>query len=37
MMPQPLRSSPVAAGQIADNPGMSSAERIMRRMDEMGL
>lgn len=37
MMPQPLRSSPVVAGQIADNPGMSSAERIMRRMDEMGL
>lgn len=35
--PQPLRSFPRAAGQVADNQGISNAERIMRRMDEMGL
>ena len=34
---QPLRSSPVASGSRADNPNMSHADRILRRIDEMGL
>ena len=34
---QPLRSSPVASGPVADRPGMSHTERILRRIDEMGL
>ena len=34
---QPLRSSPVASAPVADNPNLSSAERIMRRIDELGI
>ena len=34
---QPLRSSPVASGPVADRSGMSHTERILRRIDEMGL
>lgn len=34
---QPLRSSPVASGPVASNPNMSHTDRILRRIDEMGL
>ncbi len=35
--PQPLRSRSVATGAVADNPNMSNFDRIMKRLDSMGI
>ena len=34
---QPLRSRSTATGSVADNPNMSNFDRIMKRMDDMGI
>lgn len=34
---QPLRSRSIATGSVADNPNMSNFDRIMKRIDDMGL
>mgnify|MGYP007081848220 FL=1 len=34
---QPLRSRSIATGTVADNPNMSNFDRIMKRMDDMGI
>ena len=35
--PQPLRSRPMASGSVADTSNMTNRERIMKRMDDMGI
>lgn len=34
---QPLRSRSISTGSVADNPNMSNLDRIMKRMDDMGI
>ncbi len=34
---QPLRSRSIATGSVADNPNMSNLDRILKRMDDMGI